>query len=127
MLGAIGRLGTASLKQKVRHRIGILLPVSGSRFPEIERVCDHAVDCRNHFVHGSQVKLIHGSPEDNLGFLTDTLEFVFATSELVEAGWDALRFMETPTSMSHPFGLYRVNYADGLRALKEQLPASPTD
>ena len=127
MLGAIGRLGTASLKQKVRHRIGILLPVSGSRFPEIERVCDHAVDCRNHFVHGSQVKLIRGSPEDNLGFLTDTLEFVFGTSELVEAGWDALRFMETPTSMSHPFGLYRVNYADGLRALKEQLPASPTD
>lgn len=127
MLGAIGRLGTASLKQKVRHRIGILLPVIAKRFPEIERVCDHAVDCRNHFVHGSQVKLIHGSPEDNLVFLTDTLEFVFAASELVEAGWDAMRFMESPTSMSHPFGSYRVNYAEGLRTLKEQWPASPTD
>lgn len=127
MLGAIGRIGTATLKQKVRHRVSILKEVIGDKFPEIEWVCDRAVEWRNHFVHGSAVKIRYGSPTDNLGFLTDTLEFVFAASELVEAGWDASRFLETPTSMTHPFGAYRVNHIEGLRILKEQCVGSTVD
>ena len=47
-----------------------------------------------------------------------SLEFVFAASELIEAGWNIRTFVETPTSMSHPFGAYWVNYKKALTALK---------
>jgi hypothetical protein len=117
LLNALGRLGRASLKQKVRYRAKKILSVVGERFPKLDWVCDRAVECRNHFVHGSALKFELERPSTNLGFLTDTLEFVFTASEFVEASWDINRFLGTPTSMSHPFGSYRVRYKDGLEGL----------
>jgi hypothetical protein len=38
---------------------------------------------------------------DTFPFLTDTLKFVFAGSELVEAGWDLGTFLVAGTSMTH--------------------------
>ena len=47
---------------------------------------DHAIDCRNHYVHGNPAKLDY---ESVLDFLTNTLEFVYGVSELIECGWDS--------------------------------------
>jgi hypothetical protein len=55
-------------------------------------------------------------------FFTDTLEFVFATSELIEAGWDMKAWIAHGTSMTHPFGRYWGTYGDRLRALKAVVP-----
>jgi len=59
-------------------------------------------------------------------FFVDTLEFVFAASDLVEAGWDVKAWSAKPTGTSHPFGAYRISYAMHLRKLKALLlpPAS---
>ena len=56
-------------------------------------------------------------------FFTDTLEFVFATSDLIEAGWDVKAWSKTDMTMSHPFGRYLVTYAERLQMLKALLPS----
>jgi len=48
---------------------------------------------------------------DRVTFFTQTLEFVFAASDLVEAGWDIKAWSTTGTTMFHPFARYRINYA----------------
>jgi hypothetical protein len=118
ILNALGRIGMASLKHKTRHRAQYLVPTLEEWFPEIVRVLDAAIDCRNHYVHGSPSKIDYSENNDMVIFFTDTLEFVFGTSELVEAGWDIQAFVERPTSMSHPYGAYRVNYPLNLQAFR---------
>jgi hypothetical protein len=54
-------------------------------------------------------------------FLTDTLEFVFAASEFVEAGWDLAAWAANSNSMSHPWGRFRVTDADQLSLLQKLL------
>jgi hypothetical protein len=116
---AVGRLGQATLKQKIRHRAAIILGApGGERFDSLDFVCNCAVDLRNHFVHGSGIKFERDGKYESLGFLTDTLEFVFLASEFVEAGWDLVRFIENGTSMTHPFGDYFANYRVNLNYLK---------
>jgi ApeA N-terminal domain 1 len=118
LLNDLGRVGKACLKQKVRHRARHITAAAGDKFPSLDFVCDQAVNCRNYFVHGSKFgfELTHPSP--NQSFLTDTLEFVFAASEFIEAGWDIRRFLNAPTSMSHPFGSYRMHYEVNLRRFR---------
>jgi hypothetical protein len=60
-------------------------------------------------------------------FFTNTLEFVFAASDLIEAGWDIKAWSEIGTVMSHPFGAYRLTYTRNLEELKALLPASRTN
>jgi hypothetical protein len=115
---ALGRLGKASLNQKVRHRAQIITAAVADKFPSLDFVCDRAIECRNYFVHGSSFRFQLEHPSGNQSFLTDTLEFVFTASELIEAGWDIKRFLDAPTSMSHPFGTYRVRYKESLQALQ---------
>lgn len=105
VLGALGRLGKNSLKQKIRHRAQILIDVVGERFPELCTVTDEAVNCRNHYVHGSEPRLDYSENFGIVSFFTDTLEFVFAASDLVEAGWDLKAWSQQDTTMSHPFAL----------------------
>jgi hypothetical protein len=77
----------------------------------LEIVLRQAVDARNHYVHGSSVK-----PkklqfyQDELPFHVGALEFVFATTDLIEAGWDYARWASHGSSMTHPLGDFRVNY-----------------
>jgi len=123
VLAALGRVGKSSLKQKIRHRAQFLIEAVGERFPEIIMVTDEAVTCRNHYVHGSAPSFDYSDNFDAVIFLTDTLEFVFAASELIEAGWDVKTWCEIGTTMSHPFARYRVNYAENLRDLKALLGA----
>ncbi|MFQ5853662.1 MAG: HEPN domain-containing protein, partial [Candidatus Binatia bacterium] len=121
VLAALGRVGKSSLKQKIRHRAQFLIEAVGERFPEIITVTDEAVNCRNHYVHGSEPRFDYSDNFGTVIFFTDTLEFVFAASELIEAGWDVKAWSEIGTTMSHPFARYCVNYAENLRKLKALL------
>jgi hypothetical protein len=125
VLGALGRLGKASLKRKVRFRAKKLLDAMPEQFPSLLWVVDHAVDCRNYFVHGGKPQMNFSEHSDAIWFLTDTLEFIFGTSDLIEAGWD-INEWNARTSISHPFGRYVRSYAMLLQRLQSAMrPAGP--
>lgn len=121
ILSALGRLGSPSLKRKVRHRGEVILtavPKAYARgFPDLLLVLDEAVNCRNHYVHGSPAKIdYHGL----LPFLIDTLEFVFGASDLIDAGWEIGGWIGRTTG-SHPFGSYCASYLHNMQRLQEAL------
>jgi len=121
ILGALGRLGKSSLKQKIRHRARWLTDATSGRLNEITTVTDEAVNCRNHYVHGSEPRFDY-TKSGMLEFLTDALEFVFATSDLIESGWDIKAWSDRGTTMAHPFGRFLVGYRTNLEQLKKLLP-----
>lgn len=132
VLNALGRMGKSSLKQKIRHRARPLMDAVGSRFPELLTVIDEAVNCRNYYVHGGEPRFDYSANVNAVRFFVDTLEFVFGASDLIEAGWNVKAWSEVPTTMSHPFAAYRVNYGVSLHNLKVLLQrpagaASPPD
>jgi ApeA N-terminal domain 1 len=124
VLSALGRVGKASLKHKTKHRAQYVLGAIRERFSDLVFVLDSAVDCRNHYVHGAISKIDYSSNFGMVIFFTDTLEFVFGASELVEAGWDICAFVEKGTTMSHPYGAYFANYQLNLKALKKLFAAT---
>ena len=121
ILNALGRIGKATLKRKVRSRAKRITDVIGDRFPDLELVVDQAINCRNYYVHGSETNIDYSRNTDRVTFFTDTLEFVFAASDLVESGWDIGAWSNHGTTLSHPFGQYLVTYPKELCALKELL------
>ena len=121
VLGALGRVGKWTLKRKVRHRSRILLDKIEEPLPDLSLVTDEAVNCRNHYVHGSSSRIDYNRESDVMMFLTDTLEFVFAASDLVEAGWDIADWRKTGAHAHHPFGRYLGSYFPELAQLKSLL------
>ena len=121
VLNAIGRIGKPALKKKIRSRVRLIADTMGAQFPDLELVTDQAVECRNYYVHGTLGKIDFGANSNQLSFFTDSLEFVFAASDLIEAGWDIAEWIKQGTTMSHPFGRYCVSYAERLAALKQLL------
>ncbi|KQY95139.1 hypothetical protein ASD21_07170 [Caulobacter sp. Root1455] len=123
VLGTLGRVGKSSLKRKARHRAVPIVEALGQRLPHLNEVIDCAIDCRNFFVHGGDARVDYvGRFFDTVPFLTDTLEFVFGASDLMEAGWDIVAWAKKGTTMSHPFGAYRASYSGHLSALNDALP-----
>lgn len=121
VLNALGRVGKATLKHKARHRGQIVVDALGGRPQELFFVLDAAVNCRNHYVHGTPSKIDYSKNFDLVIFFTNTLEFVFGASELIEAGWDMRRFAARGTTMTHPYGSYLVGYKRNLDDLKSLL------
>lgn len=121
VLGALGRIGKPALKHKIRSRVRLIKDTAGAKFPDLDLVADQAVDCRNFYVHGTPGKFSYEAHADQTMFFTDTLEFVFAASDLIEAGWDIAEWIKQGTTMSQPFGRYCVNYAGHLAELKKLL------
>jgi hypothetical protein len=119
VLGALGRIGTASLKQKIRHRAAKIITEVGSQFPDLPKVIDEAVICRNYYVHGSEPRFDYDHHFHAVTFFIDLLEFVFAASDFIEAGWDITDWCGRGTLMSHPFSRLRINYALRLEELKK--------
>lgn len=119
ILGALGRLGKATLKQKVRQRAQIVIPALGSLFSELEFVLLQAVDCRNYYVHGSHGKFNYGKNNSQVTFFIQTLEFVFATSDLIECGWDIDAWRRQGAMRSHPFAEYIDIFSWELEKLKK--------
>lgn len=124
VLSALGRVGKSNLKQKVRHRAQLIIDAVGNRpwFPELTMVTDEAVNCRNHYVHGGDPRFDYSENFDAVVFFTNTLEFVFAASDLIEAEWDIGTWRGSGTTMSHPFGAYWADYDLCLQKLKALLP-----
>lgn len=121
ILNALGRLGKSTLKHKVGFRAKCLIDSVGERFPDINLVLEEAVNCRNHYVHGSESKIDYSGNFDLVIFFTDTLEFVFAAADLIESGWNIQAWCKEGTTMSHPFGRFKVGYAENLAVMKKQL------
>jgi hypothetical protein len=121
ILNALGRMGKSTLKHKIRHRAEFLLNAAGEKFPELVTVTDEAVNCRNHYVHGSESSFDYNKEFYAVIFFTETLEFIFAVSDLIETGWDFNAWMNSYTTMSHPFSKYRERYADNLQILQSLL------
>jgi hypothetical protein len=127
-LGDLGRLGVTNLKHKARHRGQLVLTEAGERFPDLPLVLEQAVNCRNHYVHGTSSKINYRSRLfETVAFFTQTLEFVFAASDFVEAGWSITDWLSQGTTGSHPFGTYCSYYKDNLRALNAVLDAAASE
>ena len=124
-LSALGRLGKHNLKQKMRRRATVILDAVGEHFPELEQVVDEAVNCRNHYVHGSQSQISYDENFACVMFFVDALEFVFAASDLIDAGWDINEWLGRSGSLSHPFTRFRFGYQENLDVLKSLLGAGP--
>lgn len=121
VLNALGRLGKASLKLKVRARAKLIRDRIPTRFPELELVMDEAVDCRNYFVHGSKAKMDYTDEFDHVIFFTEALEFIFAASDLIECGWNIEKWSNQCSMGSHPFDRFRLDYELSLTNLKRAL------
>jgi hypothetical protein len=123
VLGALGRMDKSSLKHKIRHRAKWVLEQASRQFPELEMVCDEAVNCRNFYVHGTEPVFDYEAHSEAKTFFTDTLEWVFAASELIESGWNIGAWLRRGSSISSQFARYHINYSLGLQELNKLLPA----
>ena len=95
----------SSLRKKIDYRAEMLAEIFSTDFPDLSKVIQLAVDCRNHYVHGSLAKIDYSKHFfETVPFLTNTLEFIFAATDLIESGWDAKTWRTQSTTMSHPFG-----------------------
>ncbi|MCY4515490.1 MAG: hypothetical protein OXC69_10235 [Candidatus Tectomicrobia bacterium] len=102
-----------NLKKKVKCKAKpVLKYIDSGILPKLDEVIDHAVDCRNHYVHGNQARLDYEAG-NVLAFLTDTLEFVFGVSELIECGWDA-EILAKLQPNDHPFAAYVSTYESSI-------------
>jgi len=116
-ISAIARMGSPSLPKKVQHRGKIVEDEIGARFPNLQLPLKLAVACRNHFVHGPSSRFDFEKLEPFLSFLTDSLEFVFAASDLIECGWDAGAWAKEPHGTGHPFAAFRWGYKESIDEL----------
>ncbi|MFI8747218.1 HEPN domain-containing protein [Pseudomonas sp. NPDC077186] len=110
VLGALGRMGQPSLPKKVVHRATFVERQLGTKFPDLAFVVGIAVKLRNYFVHGSLDGLEYEKLEPFLPFLTDALEFVFAASDLIEAGWNAQEWSTKSLGSGHSFTRFLAGY-----------------
>ncbi len=103
------------LREKVHHRAERIIEEIGDLIPKIGLVIDKAVECRHLYVHGNgdNSELC----DSCVVFLTNTLEFIFFASDLVDAGWDIAGWGERRHSYGHPLAdylhFYRIDL-DGL-------------
>ncbi|MCT8863674.1 hypothetical protein K5S30_10335 [Shewanella xiamenensis] len=116
LLQALGRLGIKTLKDKINDRIEIILSNCKIKFDGLQFVAHQAVDCRNYFVHGGNKKFDYESNLNMVNFLTDTLEFIFVVSDLIECGWDIDDWLKS-FALSHKVGQYCIAYPHYLTEL----------
>ena len=115
----------SKLKEKVRHRSRLITAAIGETTPEIDLVTDAAVSLRHFFVHGDRPGKKRRELKSFFMFLTDTLEFVFCASDLIESGWDMRSWLKKNVRM-HSFGWYLRNYPENLAKLKEHYSKEAT-
>lgn len=97
------------LQKIINHKAGPILDALGHQaLPCLEDVIDYAVNCRNHYVHGTKAKMDYERPPVRV-FLTQTLEFIFGVSTLLDCGWDVSGWGKRAQS-DHPFGIYLQAY-----------------
>lgn len=122
-LSALGRLGQPSLPKKVAHRVSVIESKLPGIFPDLQFVASVAIKCRNFFVHGSSGDIEYQKVEPLVPFLTDALEFIFAASDFMQAGWDAQRWTSAGGSWGHSFARFRGDYEVALAELRRAISA----
>ncbi|MBL4803926.1 MAG: hypothetical protein JKY71_03600 [Alphaproteobacteria bacterium] len=122
VLGALGRVGNHNLKTRVKNRAKLITDKI-DKFPELELVIDQTINCRNFYVHGpSKKEKLTAEDRSHFSiFFTDTLEFVFAASELIEVGWDIEEWVSKGSCLSHPFARYIHSYPSYSKELLEKV------
>lgn len=120
VLLALGFVAKVSLRDKINFRAeGIK-----KEFPklvDVDVAIKSAVRCRNRYVHGSEGEFKYEKDIPLFAFLTETLEFIFAASDLIDLGWDIGAWSSPGTVQSHPFGAYLVSYGGYMDLLREKL------
>ena len=108
------------LKQRVQHRSRLIMKVIGNDLPDMDFVTDAAVELRHLYVHGAERNPKRPALVRSNTFLTDTLEFIFCASDLVELGWDLLSWHQKPKMGGHTFCDYLYGYSRELTELKKR-------
>jgi hypothetical protein len=101
ILSALGRIGESNLKHKVSYRAKRLVEGVPEWFPDLVMVTDEAVNCRNHYVHGTPPRFGYNRNFAAVVFFSETLEFVFGASDLIDAGWDLVPVTEKLDPIPH--------------------------
>jgi hypothetical protein len=117
-LSSLGRLGQPSLPKKVAWRASIVELKLGSKFPDLQLVVTIAVKCRNFFVHGDSDDIDFLKMEPLVPFLTDALEFVFAASDFIDAGWNPTQWSSAGHGWGHTFARFYWQYDSALEELR---------
>lgn len=117
-ISALSRMGKPSLPKKVLHRAALVENCLGPRLTGLSYVVKLAVQCRNYFVHGGSDDFDFIAVEPLMAFLTDALEFVFAASDLLDAGWDAAEWNREPHGTGHSFARFCASYPLSYAELK---------
>ena len=123
VLDALARVTAPTLREKIVHRAEKITDEIGYLIPDIEVVIKTAVDCRNYIVHGSGNSVIRRIAYPHLPFFVDSLEFIFAASDLIELGWDITQWCERQKVQRHPFDVYLAEYKNDYASLKRALGA----
>ena len=118
VLTELGKVGKLSLKEKIRHRVVKITNVIGELIPEVDFVTDQAVDLRNLYVHGDRSGRQKEGSGHSMIFLTNTLEFVFCVSDLLDSGWDLDAWVRWDKIPGHPFTNFISEYKQDLSVLK---------
>lgn len=111
----LGRLKRPSLPVKLYHRSSLICSRLEDEFPDLNSVLRIAGKFRNFLVHGGQ-EFDYIRYESFLPFLTDSLEFVFAASDLVDAGWNIERWRSANVWGDHQFTKFRRDYPQTIEA-----------
>ncbi|NDU91797.1 MAG: hypothetical protein G3I10_04200 [Ferrovum sp.] len=120
-ISAIKRMGKPSLPKKVQYRTALVERHFGARLTDLSYLAKVAVQCRNYFVHGGSDDFRFSAAEPFMSFLTDALEFTFAASDLIEAGWAAAQWNGKPHSDGHSFARFLWSYDINLSDLKRAM------
>lgn len=121
---ALGHVKRWPLKKKILHRVQSIIEAIGHLNPMItliETPIDTAVRCRNLYVHGRNTKVTPRLCDSCLPFLTDTLEFIFFASDLVDGDWDIMSWYQKQKFHDHPFSRYLTRYRSELPELRAAL------
>lgn len=114
-----GKMIRSSAKLIMKKAEPILESVGENNLQNLDSVIQFAVDCRNHYVHGKAAKVNYRAGR-TITFLTESMEFIYGVSELLECGWDIRSWLDNDRGGGHPFGHYLRNYDNSLLELKKQ-------
>lgn len=127
ILSALGRLGRPTLRSKIRQRAEIVSQALREPLTDLDLVIDEAVKCRNYYVHGSPGSFSYAEHAGITTFFTGALEFLFAASDLIEAGWDIAAWQHRSGVLAHPFRLVIHQWSEMAAKIRKLRPAIPTD